>query len=254
MQRSTLAAARFLETHDISIESAAMILKEAHSFEPENPGHIRALVELACRSSDWKAGCEYGRDLPLEFHSDQSILAYATCLEKSSDLADESQRVYSKALELDSTLLDIRIRLSQVLLRNKRTREAVETLKKGLDQEPSNIRIRYTLGVTELAAGNPEEALAQFQALVTTGEISAYRSAADIHWLMGKCLVKMNLLNAAMDQLQMAGTGTDTLEEMYTLGTRFIESGDRASARRCWEYVYAADVRFRDVAAKIAAS
>jgi hypothetical protein len=62
------------------------------------------------------------------------------------------------------------------------------------------------------------------------------------------------MFEAALKQYLLAGRSQENTDELYKLGELFEARGDFKSARACWEEIYATDVRFRDVSAKITAA
>lgn len=81
-----------------------------------------------------------------------------------------------------------------------------------------------------------------------------FRSPMADQALLARCFVRLGMLESAMKQYFLAGRSDRYLEDLYDLGLKFEAAGDRRNARACWEEVYATDIRFKDVRARICSS
>ena len=141
-QASTLVAAQYIEQQSSISAALESVLDDARSIEPANAEHTRALVRAAWEAGDWKAGCTHGAYIRPDESDARSIIAYATCLEKTADFSEESGHVYRHALDGAPELEDVRIRLSQLFLRNEQSEQAIGTLRAGVARDPSSVRLQ----------------------------------------------------------------------------------------------------------------
>ena len=105
-----------------------------------------------------------------------------------------------------------------------------------------------------MQAGRYEDAIGTLQSFMKTGSWEEYRSKGDVHRIMGVCMMRQGVLGQAMKQFQMADRSVQTLDRLYELAGMFEAQKDLLSARACYDEIYAEDVTYKDVAAKIRAT
>ena len=104
-----------------------------------------------------------------------------------------------------------------------------------------------------MQAGRYEDAIGTLQSFMKTGSWEEYRSKGDVHRIMGICMMRQGTLSQALKQYQMADRSMQTLDRLYELAGMFEAQKDLLSARACYDEIYAEDVTYKDVAAKIRA-
>lgn len=249
---SILAAARFLEANKAIEPRFLPVLQEACDLEPQEQDHVTAVVRILTDQQDWTTGIAYASRLALKDLGSDGTALYARCLRELSDLSVGAVAVYQKHLDVHPEDTDIRKRLAQAQIRAQQFAAAIATYEDGLTHNGFDIELRYHLALTNLMADKVENAIAELQALLRTDGFDAYRSKDDIYRLLGRCLIRKGMLEAALKQYLKIERSPENLEGLYRLGELFESRGDGMSARACWEEIYATDVRFRDISAKIA--
>lgn len=133
--------------------------------------------------------------------------------------------------------------------------EMLRRFKSGVDQnvDAEDFDSHYDLGVAFKEMGLVDEAIAQFQRSLR-GEAHRVRS----YEALGQCFVEKGQFDVAIALLQRAAEqpGADVFAlcgVLYLLGYSCEQVGRRADAMRYFQRVFAVDIAFRDVAARLAA-
>ena len=133
--------------------------------------------------------------------------------------------------------------------------EMLRRFKSGVEEnvDADDFDSHYDLGVAFKEMGLVDEAIAQFQRSLR-GEIHRVRS----YEALGQCFVEKGQFDVAIALLQRAveQPGVDVFAlsgVLYLLGYACEQVGRRADAMRYFQRVFAVDIAFRDVAARLAA-
>lgn len=128
---------------------------------------------------------------------------------------------------------------------------AEAVIRKSLELNAADIRVRYHLAVVLRMSGRIQECLAELQQLLRVPESDSYRSHDDVRLLMAKCLMESNVDDAAVRQLQGMVRTSAVLDLLYDLGLKYSAADKQEKARECWADIYGIDVRYKDVAMRI---
>ncbi len=125
---------------------------------------------------------------------------------------------------------------------------AVNDLKSRVAAHPTELELRFRLGIAFHEAGRVEEATAEFQQT----KKDPMRARASAYWL-GRCFADLGKVPLAVKQLQAALEGVQKLDDLakethYALGQALLAQKDDAGARQHFERIYEEDIGFRDVA------
>lgn len=250
----TLACAKYCEGNPSAYPNTVSILERANELEPSAPIHVLGLLRDAMRGEDWARGCTYGARLSIEQHDADSIALYAICLCKAMDNSDEAVEVYRAQLRNHPEDSEIRLRCAQTFMAHRQFGEAETLLRDGVIVDSNDLRLRYHLALVLMMSGRIQDCVGELQKILRTEGFELYRSKEEIYVLLARCFVRMGMLEAAMKQYLLAGRSEKHLEDLYDLGLKFEAAEDARNARACWEEVYATDIRFKDVAARICSS
>ena len=191
--------------------------------------------------------------IPNEKHTDTSLRTYCEVLRQMNDVSpmafSTAQRYWSvRPDDVENTVF-----LSRLCLQRKDVGMAENVIRRGLEKCPTDTRLRYHLAISLKLGGRLEECIAEPQDLLRAPDNESYRSHDEVRLLMARCLVESGMYEAAMRQLQGMARGREVLELIYSVGLKYIDDGDYKKARDCWEEIYGVDVRFKDVATRVAA-
>ena len=130
---------------------------------------------------------------------------------------------------------------------------STEEFKKRIAQRPTDLPLRYRLGMLLYNAGNIDDALAEFQQAVKSPQ---HKRTALTY--CGMCLFKKNMHDMAVQMFENALEGSIVVgrEEMnllYNLGVAAEKLGDFKKAEDSYKKIFNADINFRDVKDKIEA-
>jgi len=229
----------------------ATVIRLALADMPNDLNTICAAAEYARADGNLEQVIAHLRKLPLDQHSSESLALWATSLAALNRMDSEAEMVYSRYLQGNPSDAVVRVVLGNILVREKRHEEADRLYQAGIELDSSGARLWYNLALTRMQAGRYEDAIGTLQAFMKTDSWESYRSKGDVHRIMGMCMMRQGTLSQALKQFQMADRSVQTLDRLYELAGMFELQGDLKSARACYDEVYAEDVTYKDVAAKI---
>ena len=250
----TLASAKYCESNPDVYPNSVKVLERANKLEPNAITHVKALLAIAVKEENWPQGCTFGSRLPVEQHDSDSIALYALCFSKSHDTSDGAVEVFRTLLRNHPEHSEIRLHCAQAFMAHRQLGEAEALLRDGVTVDPNDLRIRYHLALVYMMSGRIADCIGELQQILRTEGFELYRSKEEIYVLLARCFVRMGRLEAAMKQYLLAGRSDKHLDDLYDLGLKFEAAGDQRNAHACWEEVYATDIRFKDVAARIYSS
>lgn len=229
------------------------VIRLAFAEMPDDADVIHAAAEYARADGNLEQAIACLRTLPVEQHSLESLALWATSLAALNHMDPEAEIVYSRYLDENPSDMVVRVTLGNILIREQRHEEAERLYQAGIELDPYNARLWYNLALTHMQAGRYENAIGALQSFMKTDCWDSYRSKGDVHRIMGICMMRQGMLSQALKQLQMSDRSMQTLNRLYELGGMFELQGDLQAALACYGEIYAEDITYRDVAERIRA-
>jgi tetratricopeptide (TPR) repeat protein len=145
---------------------------------------------------------------------------------------------------------------SEELLAAKKKRAGIliEETKKGLERNPTDLRLRFELGEHLLNAQRFHEAVPELQR--ARQNPNARLKAMN---LLGVCYRELGMVDLAMKQFEDAAKEILTMDPMkkeivYNLGIVYEKMGEREKSLGCMKQIYEADYGYKDVAERVESS
>lgn len=199
---------------------------------------------------------------------DEAIECYnrITELTQTRDPAIDSAITTVMQDKFNRQIKDLREQLAAQPENQEAVNAAIEQLEKERDESllsryrqrvenyPNEPQFRLELGQLLQRAGQLDEALEQFQ----NAQRSAHHAPVALH-LMGQCFAKKGLHDLAVEQYESALSHRERMrpsqlkETLYDLATAHEAKGNRDNALATLKELYALDVSFRDVGARMEA-
>jgi tetratricopeptide (TPR) repeat protein len=136
----------------------------------------------------------------------------------------------------------------------KRNELLIGEARKRVDQNPTDLQLRFELGERLVEAGLYREALPELQR--ARQNPNARLKAMN---LLGRCYGELGMLDLAMKQFEEAAKEILSMDAMkkeivYNLGLVYEQMGQQGKAIECMKQIYEADYGFRDVAQRVESS
>jgi tetratricopeptide (TPR) repeat protein len=211
--------------------------------EPTNVRLLRNIAELYTQKKKF--------DLALEYYEKiTSTEAGASDATIAAAVAQTKSRQFDYQVEqLDATAPDYTERVAQINAEKQAYR--IAECQKRADRNPTDLAIRYELGVLYFSAGKVNEAMAEFQ----KAKNNPNKKVASMNYL-AQCFGKRKMYALAVSTFQEAIKEKQVFDEekkdlVYNLGTVFEAMEKPKEANEQFEQIYAIDIGYRDVAAKV---
>ena len=138
--------------------------------------------------------------------------------------------------------------------KKKRAEILVEDARKRVEQNPTDLQLRFELGEHLVNAGHFREALPELQR--ARQNPNARLKAMN---MLGRCYSDLGMLDLAMKQLQEASQEVLAMDAMkkeiiYNLGLVYERMGEREKSLGCMKQIYEADYGYKDVATRVESS
>jgi tetratricopeptide (TPR) repeat protein len=122
---------------------------------------------------------------------------------------------------------------------------------KRVEKFPTDLAIRFEMGVLYFQAGKISEALAEFQ----KAQHNAHKKIAALNYL-AQCFAQKKMFDSAVRTLQnaikeKAGFDEEKKDLIYNLGCVLETMGKKAEANEQFLLIYEADASYKDVSAKV---
>jgi tetratricopeptide (TPR) repeat protein len=226
-------------------DTAGRLIKEYEARlqnEPRNLKLLRDLAELYTEKKDFDRALEYYSRLKASDIGSDAGVSRAI-----SDLV--ARRIDHQISLLDPGEPDYPERLAQLQL-EKETYLLTEAQKRA-EQFPTDLQIRYELGVLYFHAGKIGEAIQEFQ----KAQNNPHRKVASLNYL-AQCFAKRRMFDLAARTLQNAIKeklvfDDEKKELVYNLGTVLESMGKKEEAIEQLKLIYELDIGYKDVAAKV---
>ncbi len=210
--------------------------------EPNNLKTVRSLAELYSQRKEFdKALGLYGKIKTTEAGNDPSL---------DRAIAETTMKKYEAQIAaLDVNAPDFSEKLAQFEAEKKVYQ--VEECKKRAERFPTDLQIRFDLGVLYFQAGKIGEAIAEFQ----KAQGNPHRRIQAMSYL-GQAFAKRNMDDMAARKFQEAIKEKLVFDEEkkelhYQLGTIFEKMKKREEAMEQFKIIYEADIGYKDVEAKV---
>jgi len=211
--------------------------------EPNNVRLLRNIAELYTEKKQF--------DLALQFYEKiTSTDAGANDASIASDIAKTRTRQFDYQIEqLDATAPDYTERVAQINAEKQAYR--IAECQKRVDRNPTDLAIRYEMGVLYFGAGKIAEAMGEFQ----KSKNNPNRKVPSMNYL-AQCFAKRKMYPLAATTLQDAIKEKQIFDEekkdlVYNLGTVFEAMEKQKEAIEQFEQIYAIDIGYKDVAARV---
>jgi tetratricopeptide (TPR) repeat protein len=210
--------------------------------EPNSLKHLRSLAELYTQKMDFDRALEYyGRMKATEAGTDPSL---------DKAIADTTMRRFDHLIEqLDHNAPDYAAQTER--LQAERQAFQLAECQQRVDKYPTDLQIRFDLGVLYLQAGKITEAIGEFQ----KAQNNPQRRILALGYL-GQCFARRGMNDSAVRMMQNAIKEKVVFDEekkelIYQLGCVLEKMGKKDEAIEQFKQIYESDIGFRDVAAKV---
>jgi tetratricopeptide (TPR) repeat protein len=211
--------------------------------EPNNVRLLRNIAELYTQKKKF--------DLALQYYEKiTSTEAGASDATVAAAIAQTKGRQFDHQIEqLDATAPDYTERVAQINAEKQAYR--ISECQKRVDKNPTDLAIRYEMGVLYFNAGKIQEAMGEFQ----KSKNNPNKKVASMNYL-AQCFAKKKMYQTAVTQFQDAIKDKQVFDEekkelVYNLGTVFEAMEKKKESIEQFEQIYAIDIGYKDVAAKV---
>ena len=210
--------------------------------EPNNLKLVRSLAELYTQKKQFDRSLElYNRLKTSEMGNDPSLdLAIANTIVKRYD---------SQIEQLNPFGAEHAAQVEQI----KAEKLAYQTAEcqKRVEKYPTDLAIRFEMGVLYFQAGKIGEAIGEFQ----KAQSNPHKRLSAMNYL-AQCFAKRKMFDLAARTLQSAIKEKPAFDDekkdlIYNLGCVFDAMGKKEEAVEQFKQIYESDISYRDVAAKV---
>lgn len=245
----TLAIADYYYFNQEGASEDIELIETAITLRPTEARYVEIMVNYLGENNVDKV-IAYCANLPWECHSKETILAWAKAYGSIREISDLAIKVYMKAIEFNPEDMDLRVALSEALVGQGNYDAALRFTTEGLKVK-EDIRLQHILALIYSLTDQIELSIEAYQKLMNMANFESYIDKAVIYRQLSNCFIKKDMLDLALKQLMLADRSKASLDQLYRLGELFVNKGDLKKALVCFEEIYATDVRFKDVSAKI---
>jgi tetratricopeptide (TPR) repeat protein len=210
--------------------------------EPKNLKLLRDLGDLYVQLNQFDKGLEYfGKILLTDGGNDSSL---------QKKIAETKVKKFEHSLTLlDPSSPEYEEKASQIRAEKQAFRLA--ECKERSDKYPTDLGIRFELGVLYYEAGKIAEAIQEFQKAINNPN-----KRIQAMTYLANCFAKRGMNDIAARRLQEALKeklvfDDEKKELVYTLGTILEKMGKREEAIEQYKVIYEMDIGYKDVAAKV---
>ena len=226
-----------------------------HEAEPQNVDVARRLGSLSEQKDDLEAAIAWYR-----YASDLTHGSDLGLVRKISDLGVKQTEREIAALEeavANNTGDSMALAEKQAALAAAKKRCAemlIGGARKRVERDPTDLQLRFELGVNLMNAGHYREALPELQRARQNPNARLRAMNA-----LGRCYRELSMLDLAAKQLEEAAREIGTMdatkkEIVYNLGLVYEQMGNREKSLGCMKQIYEADYGYKDVATRVESS
>lgn len=228
-------------------DHAQNLLKEYEARLKTEPTNVRLLRNIAEIYRD----DEKKFDLALQFYEKiKATEAGASDATIDAEIAKTKSKQFDYRIEqLDATAPDYTEQVAQINA-EKQTYRIAECQKR-VERNPTDLAIRFEMGVLYFNAGKITEAMGEFQ----KSKNNPNKKIASMNYL-GQCFAKRKMYPLAATTFQDAIKEKPVFDEekkelVYNLGLVFESMEKEKEAIEQFEQIYAIDISYKDVAARV---
>jgi len=239
-------------------ESLDKQIAETHALQQAEPRNIdlaRRLGALNEQKDDIAAAIDW-----YQYAADLTKGADAGLIRKVSDLKTKGLEreiaAHEEFLSTHAADHELSAKKTEELkvAKKKRAEILVEDARKRVEQNPTDLQLRFELGEHLVNAGHFREALPELQR--ARQNPNARLKAMN---MLGRCYSDLGMLDLAMKQLQEASQEILAMDAMkkeiiYNLGLVYERMGEREKSLGCMKQIYEADYGYKDVATRVESS
>lgn len=210
--------------------------------DPRNIKLLRNLAELYTEKKQFdKAMSYYERIKATENASDASL---------DKGIAETNlKKIDYQISQIDPNAEDFAAQTAR--LQSERAAYQLAECQKRVERFPTDLQIRFELGQLYFQAGKLKEAMTEFQ----KASANPHRRVQSLNYL-GQCFAKRGIHDLAVSKLEEAIKEKPAFDDekkdlVYNLGSVYEQMGKRDEAIAQFKQIYAVDVDYRDVGAKI---
>lgn len=210
--------------------------------EPNNLKLVRSLAELHTQKKEFDKALEYYKIIKNSEQGNDPSLDKA--------IADTVLRKFDYLMEqLDKNAPDYQQKLAE--LQAQKQAYQIEECKQRVERYPTDLNIRFEMGVLYFNANKITEAIAEFQ----KAQNNPQKRIASLNYL-AQCFAKRGMYDSAVRMLQNAIKEKPIFDDekkdlIYQLGCIFEKMGKKEEAIEQFKQIYEVDIGYRDVAAKV---
>jgi tetratricopeptide (TPR) repeat protein len=249
-----------LEQQSRVVRSDEMIdnlLVELHAKAEADPGGVdtaRRIAELYEQKEDWENAAnwfEYAASLTN--NSDMALVRKASDLQiRQFDIAIESREQFIAANPEAPESAEYSAEL--VSLKSRRAELALQAARSRIEQNPTDLQLRFELGELLVASENWQEAIPELQKARQNPNVRIRAMC-----LLGQCFTARNMLDLAAKTLSDAVSELAVMDAVkkdviYNLGLVYEKMGNVEKSVECMKQIYEVDYGYRDVATRVESS
>jgi tetratricopeptide (TPR) repeat protein len=211
--------------------------------EPNNLKLLRNIAEVYTQKKQF--------DLALKYYEQiKATEAGASDATIDAAIAETKTRRFSHQIEqLDATAPDYTEKVAQIGAEKEAFR--IAECQKRVERFPTDLAIRYEMGVLYFGAGKISEAIQEFQKSKTNPN----KKIASMNYL-AQCFAKRKMFDLAAKTFQEAIKEKQVFDEekkdlVYNLGTVLEAMEKKEEAIEQFKLIYEVDIGYKDVAAKV---
>jgi tetratricopeptide (TPR) repeat protein len=230
------------------VESAIERIKRDLQERPDEPKLHKKLGDLYARKKEYDAALKaYDRARSLNPHD-------ATIADAMGDLRiREYGELVSKIKEHYKKNPSDATKTKLKKAKQEKLAFCIEEYKRRVENHPTEIGLRYSLGNYFYKARRLDEAIAEFQK-----SVGDPRKKVLSQNMLGRCFAAKGLLDLAVKEFERAREGFYTMDETnkeitYNLGMLYEKLGKKEQARKEFEKIVEVDINYKDVMKKLEA-
>ena len=249
-----------LEQQSRVVRSDEMIdnlLVELHAKAEAEPGSVdtsRRIAELYEQKEDLENAANWFHyAASLANNSDMALVRKASDLQiRQFDIAIASREEFIAANPDAPESADYAAEL--VSLKSQRAELALQSARARIEQNPTDLQLRFELGELLVEAEAWQEAIPELQKARQNPNVRMRAMS-----LLGRCFTARNMLDLAAKTLSDAVSELPVMDSVkkdviYNLGLVYEKMGDAEKTVECMKQIYEVDYGYRDVASRVESS
>ena len=249
-----------LEQQSRVVRSEEMIdnlLGELHAKAEAEPGIVdtaRRIAELYEQKEDWENATQwFNYAASLTNNSDMALVRKASDLQiRQFDFAIDAREQFiasnTGAPESEGYAAELET------LKKQRAELALDAARSRVEQNPTDLQLRFELGEILVELENWQEAIPELQKARQNPNVRMRAMS-----LLGQCFTARGMLDLAAKTLSDAATELLIMDAVkkdviYNLGLVYEKMGDAVKSVDCMKQIYEVDYGYRDVAKRVESS